>query len=143
VELPPVLFEDVTGVPAASANPTAGERPVANWVFLGQKTTLLREPDADLSTATRIRRISVQGIGLLHEQAISIGEEFTLLLPRPQRSPVSVRCSSVRCEEGGDGLYRIGAVFIAVLSDEYDSSTHNAIRPPFEARPLRAATLAA
>jgi hypothetical protein len=134
------LFQDVTGISASSDNPRPQEKPVANWVFLGQKTILLRHPNTgDAGCTARIRRISVQGIGLLHQQAMEVGEEFTLLLPRQDRSPVTVRCSAVRCEAGGDGLYRIGAVFNAVLSDEYAGSMSQSLA----ARPIRAATLAA
>ena len=140
MELPSALFQDVTGVSASSANPTPEEKPVANWVFLGQKTILLRHPSTgDAECSARIRRISVQGIGLLHQHAISVGEEFTLLLPRQSKGPVTVRCAAVRCEEGGDGLYRIGAVFSAVLSEEYPGAMSQSLGT----RPLRAATLAA
>lgn len=141
MDLPAALFQDVTGHSASSANPTPHEKPVANWVFLGQKTILLRNPTAgDAACDARIRRISVQGIGLLHHCEISIGEEFTLLLPRQNASAVTVRCSAVRCEMGGDGVYRIGAVFTAVLSDEYAKGSECQI---LAARPIRAATLAA
>jgi hypothetical protein len=141
VDLPANLFQDVTGHAASSANPTPEEKPVANWVFLGQKTILLRNPNSgDAACGARIRRISVQGIGLLHDREIPVGEEFTLLLPRQDAQPVTVRCAAVRCEAGCDGLYRIGAIFTAVLSEEYAGGTHS---HSLAARPIRAATLAA
>lgn len=142
MELPAALFQDITGVPASSVNPKIDERPVANWVFLGQKTILLRNPAAgDAACSARIRRISVQGIGLLHDHPIPVGEEFTMLLPRPDRQPVTVRCAAVRCEEGGDGIFRVGAVYTAVLSDEYSNTSHET--QALAVRPIHAATLAA
>jgi hypothetical protein len=128
VELPAALFSDVTGQNAFTPNPHDYRSPTINWVFLGQRTALMR--GADAVAPSMIRRVSVHGIGLLHAQAIPVGEQFTMLLPRQGGQPVPVLCSAVRCEEGGwDGLFRIGAVFEAVLADEY-------------ATPLRAAAAA-
>lgn len=121
MELPPALFLDMTGLPASNANPHPDETPLTNWVFLGQKTVLVRdlaggEVDA---AAAMIRRVSVQGVGLLLDRELPAGEAFTLLLPRRGDQPVAVRCAAVRCEVGSDGLYRVGAVYTAVLGREY------------------------
>jgi hypothetical protein len=143
MELPPALFSDVTGAPALVANAAPDELPVANWVFLGQKASLAG--DDGLAEATgncRIRRISVRGIGLLYDRELAPGAEFTVLLPRQGRQPVAVRCSAVRCEEGcADALFRVGAVFTSVLSDEYQAATVHGER--FGDQPIGAATLAA
>jgi hypothetical protein len=139
VELPPALFSDVTGQNALSADPHDERARVANWVFLGQRTALMRGEDT--VTPSMIRRMSVQGIGLLHPQAIAVGEQFTVLLPRTQgRQPVAVLCTAVRCEEG-DGLHRVGAVFEAVIGEEYANAAP--VPEKVGARPIRAATLAA
>jgi hypothetical protein len=140
VELPPALFSDVTGQNALSTDPHDDRGRIANWVFLGQRTALMRGEDA--VAPSMIRRLSIQGIGLLHVQPIPVGEEFTLLLPRQAgRQAVPVLCKAVRCEEGAtDGLYRVGAVFMGVLCDEYAAA---ALPERIGVRPIRAATLAA
>jgi hypothetical protein len=143
MELPPALFSDVTGSPAFVANASPDELPVANWVFLGQKASLASEGDAGetRTEVCRIRRISVRGIGLLCERELAPGAEFTLLLPRQDREAVAVRCSAVRCEEGcADALYRVGAVFMSVMSNEYPTARGN---ERFGDQPIAAATLAA
>src|SRR4051794_26126367 len=141
VELPTALFADVTGQNALSADPHDDRGRIANWVFLGQRTALMR--GADAVAPSIIRRLSIQGIGLLHLAAIPVGEQFTLLLPRQDgRQPIPVLCTAVRCEENaGDGLYRVGAVFDAVVGDEYASAPATA--GTVTGRPIRSATLAA
>lgn len=141
MELPPALFLDVTGQIALSTDPHDERARVANWVFLGQRTALMRGEDA--VAPSMIRRMSIQGIGLLHPQAIPVGEEFTVLLPRTDgRQPVAVRCASVRCEPGAsDDLHRIGAVFLEVLGDEYADAAP--VPQRVNAKPIRLATLAA
>jgi hypothetical protein len=139
VELPPALFSDVTGQNALSADPHDDRARVANWVFLGQRTALMRGEDA--VSPSMIRRMSIQGIGLLHPQPIPVGERFTVLLPRTEgRQPVAVLCTAVRCDEG-DGLHKIGAVFDALIGDEYANA--EPVSQRVGARPIRAATLAA
>lgn len=144
MELPSALFSDVTGSPAFVPNASPDELPVTNWVFLGQKATLLGEnQNCDGPTANcRIRRISVRGVGLLYDRELAPGAEFTLLLPRQGRPPVAVRCSAVRCEEGcADALFRIGAVFQSVIGNEYQVEARGNER--FGDQPIAAATLAA
>lgn len=123
MELPAALFSDVTGQNAFTPNPVDDRHPTVNWVFLGQRTALVCD-GGDAAATSMIRRVSVQGVGLLHVRAIPAGERFTLLLPRQGGlESILVRCASVRCEEGQtDGLFRVGAVFEAVLTDEYAST---------------------
>lgn len=121
MELPPALFLDMTGLPAASASPHPDEKPLTNWVFLGQKTVVVRDlPEGGVDAASpMIRRVSVQGVGLLLDREIPAGEAFTLLLPRRGDQPVAVRCAAVRCEAGVDGMFRVGAVYTEVLGRDY------------------------
>jgi hypothetical protein len=144
MELPSALFSDVTGSPAFVPNASPDELPVANWVFLGQKTSLLGDDETanDHAANCRIRRMSVRGVGLLYDRALEPGAEFTLLLPRQGRTPIAVRCAAVRCDEGcADALFRIGAVFTKVMGNEYQAAARSSER--FGDRPIAAATLAA
>jgi hypothetical protein len=120
VELPPALFEDVTGQPAYTPNPWPDERPIPSWVFLGQRATVLRNNEPTrlgiaTAPAARIGRVSILGVGLVHDHPIPVGEVFTLVLPRRSgRPPLPVLCTCTRCEETDLGQSRIGAVFTAL-----------------------------
>lgn len=124
MELPPALFEDVTGQPAFMPNPWPDERPVPSWVFLGQRATVLRDSEptapADPAPSARIGRVSILGVGLVHDHPIPVGEVFTLVLPRRSgRPPLPVLCTCTRCEETDLGQSRIGAVFTALPNTEH------------------------
>lgn len=119
MELPPALFEDVTGQPAYTPNPWPDERPIPSWVFLGQRATLVRKgepvPPADPAPAARIGRVSILGVGLVHDHPIPVGEVFTLVLSRRGgRPPLPVLCTCTRCEPTDLGPYRVGAAFTAL-----------------------------
>jgi hypothetical protein len=119
VELPPALFEAVTGQPAYMPNPWPDERPIPSWVFLGQRATILRDGAvprrAHAAPLARIGRVSILGIGFVHDHPIPVGEVFTLVLPRLHGRPsLPVVCTCTRCEETELGQIRIGAVFTAL-----------------------------
>jgi hypothetical protein len=133
VELPALLFEDVTGCqpPPLSANeggPAAaaggGDRRTAERVFLSRRALLapIRGHKAVTPRAAMVRDLSLNGIGLLHDRKLKPGEEFVIYLPRRHGGKaIPVRCVTAHCESGGprDGLYQIGASFVAVLDPEY------------------------
>ena len=53
-------------------------------------------------------------------RAVAVGEVFTVMLPRLRGEAVAVRCAAVSCHRcGGGSAYLVGAVYEAVLSDEY------------------------
>jgi hypothetical protein len=127
MKLPDALFQDVTGLSApAGGDPVDDDRRAAQRVFLGQRTTVLRDRTgvSDDAADAMIGRVSVTGLGVVCERAIAVGEVFTVLLPRRQGESVPVRCAAVTCHPcAGGSAYLVGAVYRAVLSDEYAPST--------------------
>ena len=138
MELPALLFEDVTGYPPPPApadsgggggggtgSGAVGDRRAAERVFLSRRA-LLAPIHGHKTTATpraaMVRDLSLNGIGLLHDRKLKAGEEFVIYLPRRHGGKsIPVRCVTAHCESGGprDGLYQIGASFVAVLDPEY------------------------
>lgn len=131
VELPALLFEDVTGGPPppapandADAAAVGGDRRAAERVFLSRRALLapIRGHKTATPRAAMVRDLSLNGIGLLHDRKLKPGEEFVIYLPRRHGGKsIPVRCVTAHCESGGprDGLYQIGASFVAVLDPEY------------------------
>ena len=123
VKLPDALFQDVTGLSASAGGDAAeDERRGAPRVFLGQRTTVLRDRlgVSDDASDAMIGRVSVTGLGVVCERAVEVGEVFTVMLPRLRGEAVAVRCAAVSCHRcGGGSAYLVGAVYEAVLSDEY------------------------
>jgi hypothetical protein len=79
-----------------------------------------------------IGRVSVTGIGVVCERAMEAGEVFTVLLPRQRGEAVPVRCAAVSCHRcGGGNTFLVGAVFEAVMSEQYpqgDTDDQGALR---------------
>jgi hypothetical protein len=122
MKLPDALFQDVTGLSVAAAAAVDEDRRAAQRVFLGQRTTVLRDRlgvSDDVSEGI-IGRLSVTGIGVVCDRAVEAGEVFTVMLPRQRGEAVPVRCAAVSCHRCGAGnTFLVGAVFEAVLSEEY------------------------
>jgi hypothetical protein len=125
MKLPDALFQDVTGLSASAGDDLAEQdRRAAQRVFLGQRTTVLRDRlgVSDDAADAMIGRVSVTGLGVVCERAIAIGEVFTVLLPRRRGEPVPVRCAAVTCHPcAGGSAYLVGAVYRTVLSEEYST----------------------
>jgi hypothetical protein len=125
MKLPDALFQDVTGLPAsATDDPLEQDRRAAQRVFLGQRTTVLRDRMgvSDDVNEAMIGRVSVTGLGVVCERAIAVGEVFTVMLPRRRGESVPVRCAAVSCHPcAGGSAFLVGAVYRAVLSDEYQA----------------------
>ena len=122
MKLPHALFQDVTGLSAGVVEAGDDDRRAAPRVFLGQRTTVLRDRMGVSDDASEgiIGRLSVTGIGVVCDRAMAAGEVFTIMLPRQQGEAVPVRCAVVSCHRcGGGNTYLVGGVFDAVLSDEY------------------------
>ena len=124
MKLPDALFQDVTGLSVGSGGVEPGDddRRAAQRVFLGQRTTVLRDRlgVSDDASDGIIGRVSVTGIGVVCERAMEAGETFTILLPRQRGEAIPVRCAAVSCHRCGAGnTFLVGAVFEAVMSDEY------------------------
>src|SRR5436190_1541577 len=105
MKLPEALFQDVTGLSAGVVGPGDDDRRAAPRVFLGQRTTLLRDLHgvSDDTSEGIIGRVSVTGIGVVCERAMAAGEAFTILLPRQRGEAVPVRCAAVSCHPCGGG----------------------------------------
>jgi hypothetical protein len=121
VDLPAALFRDVTGLSEGPGEAFDDRRREARRVFLGQRTTVLRDLAgvSDDASTSMIGRFSTRGMGLVHGSPIPPGEAFTVLLPRVRGEPVAVRCVAVHCHTSGPDAFLIGTAFEAVLSDEY------------------------
>jgi hypothetical protein len=122
MKLPDALFQDVTGLSAARVEPGDEDRRTAQRVFLGQRTTVLRDRlgVSDDASEGIVGRVSVTGIGVVCDRAMETGEVFTILLPRQRGEAVPVRCAAVSCHPcGGGSTFLVGAVFRAVLSEQY------------------------
>jgi len=122
VDLPAALFRDVTGLSEPVAESFDDRRREARRVFLGQRTTVLRDLAglSDDASASIIGRFSTRGMGLIHGSPIPPGERFTVLLPRAGGGePVAVRCVAVHCHTSGPDAFLVGTAFDAVLSEEY------------------------
>ena len=65
---------------------------------------------AQASVSVRIRDISVEGIGLIHTEALPVGSHFVAQLPRGKNEVLSVNYRVVQCRSLATGLFQIGAV---------------------------------
>ena len=130
MDLPDQLFQDVTGLPDGGEDFPEDDRRGAPRVFLGQRTTVIRDRMglSDDASEGMIGRVSVTGIGVVCERAMAVGEVFTILLPRQRGEAVPVRCAAVSCHRcgGGGGAFLVGAVYEAVLSEEYSAESGRA-----------------
>jgi hypothetical protein len=81
---------------------------------------------------THLRNLSIGGVGLMCRTEIAPGTRFTIRLPYVDGNNQSSRdmcCESVRCSKAADGVFLIGAKFIATpVADS--SSPLAASRPP-------------
>src|SRR3954463_6137503 len=122
MKLPNALFQDVTGLSVVAVESGDEDRRAAPRAFLGQRTTVLRDRMgvSDHASPGIIGRVSVTGIGVVCDRAMEAGEVFTVLLPRQRGEAVPVRCAAVSCHRCGAGnTFLVGAVFQAVMSEEY------------------------
>ena len=55
-----------------------------------------------------IEDISETGVGIVHSEALPAGMTYQLTVPRARMHPVVVQCTTVRCEQREDRLYKIG-----------------------------------
>jgi len=63
-----------------------------------------------------VRDISPLGIGIIHRQPMSVGEQFILYLPAAEGDAKAIRCSVTRWHPMGEGKFSIGAVFDQTVS---------------------------
>ena len=77
----------------------------------------LRESSQPGNLSVLIRNLSPTGLGFLHEQIMSLGEEFALVLPREGDTPAIVLCAVASWQPLARDLYSIGAQFTRILRD--------------------------
>jgi hypothetical protein len=71
------------------------------------------------------RDLSFKGIGLLQGRQSARGSQFILYLPRKEdAAPLALVCSVMFCRELADGLFNIGAAFVA----PYDPTSPTGIK---------------
>ncbi len=79
-----------------------------------------------------VRDISLAGISVLHEEALKQGSAFIIEFKGCRDLPVRIRCTAVRCEQGGTGgtQYVIGATFDELLTKEFPPLAKEQPLPP-------------
>ena len=58
-----------------------------------------------------LQDLSVSGVGVLHSQALAMGQQYQIPLQRNFGDPLSLICTVVRCEQLDEGLFSIGFEF--------------------------------
>ena len=58
-----------------------------------------------------LQDLSVSGVGVLHSQALEMGQQYQIPLERNFGESLSLICTVVRCEQLDEGLYSIGFEF--------------------------------
>jgi hypothetical protein len=61
--------------------------------------------------------ISETGIGIVHFEPIEKGRKFLVTVPRPNARSTVVECITVRCEQFGQQLYKIGLAASSKIED--------------------------
>jgi hypothetical protein len=88
----------------------------------GQRTQVCRDggKKAGLWETIMLQDISLQGIGTLCDEPMTVGETFVLKLTDKQGETVRIRCKVQRCEPGGFGntAFLMGANFEHVIQQQ-------------------------
>lgn len=104
------------------------------------KITPVIDGDSHSTINVTICDFSARGISFIHEQAMDIGQQFVLELPRREGGPVSLLCTVMHVKAAGHNLHRMGAEFTCGVQtasrDERNSSSQAA-----EAERIRASML--
>jgi hypothetical protein len=78
------------------------------------KVEVLNPGNGGLYTALT-RDISIEGIGLIQSVPMTRGQQITVSLPRSAKhGPLAAQCTVMHVRELADGVWGIGALFVAV-----------------------------
>jgi hypothetical protein len=76
-----------------------------------------KDGPAGAAITVQTEDLSLRGVRMLHREAMAVGEEFLLLLPRKRHhEPLPILCTVAHCTSLGEGRFAIGAEFICVLA---------------------------
>lgn len=70
------------------------------------------------SFSSLTKDISLHGVGLIQGLVVDPGQELILNLPRTKGLPVYVRARICHCRDLAEGLFSVGAEFVATVSKE-------------------------
>jgi hypothetical protein len=122
VQLSQKFFARITGVhlDAAGTHPASVDRRQHPRIPFDRRARIfpLMEGASETGSAILIRDISVSGIGFLHADPISVGDEFVVRLYTPDDQPIDLQCAARRCEMSGtcQSQFAVGATFELVLN---------------------------
>jgi PilZ domain len=73
--------------------------------------------DPKRTFGVRVDDLSIGGLGILHNQRVSLDEQIVVHLPRRDNESLPVLCSVIYWEPIAENLFSIGAKFERVLDD--------------------------
>jgi hypothetical protein len=123
VELALAVYEEITGTtPLPTVAGEDSDRRKHRRMPFGFRATILptRRGVEGPASVVMIRDMSLAGVSFLNEDALKNGIVFTIEFKGQRERPVKIRCTAVRCEQGGTGgtQYVIGATFDELLTKE-------------------------
>ncbi|MGD0461207.1 MAG: PilZ domain-containing protein [Tepidisphaeraceae bacterium] len=135
MELSLEAYEEITGTsPLPPVEADGSDRRKHRRMPFGFRATIqpMRKGVEGPPTVVMVRDISLTGIGVLHEEAIKQGTSFVIEFKGSRDRPVKIRCTAVRCEQGGMGgtQYVIGATFDELLTKEFPPLPKEQPLPP-------------
>lgn len=66
----------------------------------------------------QVENLSSRGLGILDANKLRTGSQFTLTLPHENGTVIPILCTVVHCRTVSKNLFRIGAEFTCLVSDE-------------------------
>jgi hypothetical protein len=135
VELSLAVYEEITGTsPLPPVEADSSDRRKHRRMPFGFRATIqpMRKGAEGPLTVVMVRDISLAGISVLHEEALKQGSSFIIEFKGCRDLPVRIRCTAVRCEQGGTGgtQYVIGATFDELLTKEFPPLPKEQPLPP-------------
>jgi hypothetical protein len=123
VELALAVYEEITGTtPLPAVESEDSDRRKHRRMPFGFRATILptRRGVEGPASVVMVRDMSLAGVSILNEDALKNGTIFTIEFKGQRERPVKIRCTAVRCEQGGTGgtQYVIGATFDELLTKE-------------------------
>ncbi|MBV8780006.1 MAG: PilZ domain-containing protein [Phycisphaerae bacterium] len=124
------LYADITGITDAPASAAPDERRRSARIELARRARIfpLIESEANAGQLVLVRDISLDGVGILIGEPMSVGDEFVIHIPTAsgEGEPVQIQCAARRCHPGGSGKtqFVVGATFELVLNRPLSYAVH-------------------